>query len=167
MRILYPILIGVLVIAGCSNTRHSNTLNMEQAVPSSQINLYPEQKAEHLEHLAASFPGVQGVHVVMLGTTAIVGINVKPNLPRTQVDNLKFSVVEALHKDPDGAHAVVTADVDLNQRIINIRQAIMNGRPISGFANELGTIVARIVPQLPIDNTTNNSTTNNNIKSSD
>jgi len=64
---------------------------------------------------------------------------------------LKYSVSEALRKDPYGVDAIVTADMDLSQRIHNIRQESMNGKPISGFTKELTEIIGRIVPQLPRD----------------
>jgi len=154
MRIYLVILIGIFVITGCSKTNQQSKVKMQQSATNNQTAEnqtveYPQQTAAHLEQLAASFPQVQSAHVVMLGNVAVVGINVKPDLPRSQVDNLKYSVSEALHKDPNGSHAVVTADMDLDQRLMNIRQAIMNGRPIAGFAKELGIIIGRIIPQLP------------------
>jgi YhcN/YlaJ family sporulation lipoprotein len=149
MRIFLVILMGIFVVTGCSKTNQNPNTNMQQSVSNQQITAYPQQTAIHLEKLATSFPQVQSAHVVMLGNVAVVGINVKANLPRSQVDNLKYSVSEALHKDPNGAHAVVTADMDLDQRLENIRQAVMEGRPIGGFTNELGIIVGRIIPQLP------------------
>jgi len=142
-------LIAICVATGCSKSKDNTKIKIQQAASSNSIVAYPQQMATHLEQIATSFPQVQSANVVLLGKVAIVGLNVKPDLPRSQVDNLKYSVAEALHKDPNGANAVVTADMDMNQRIKNIRQAVMNGRPISGFTNELGTIIGRIVPQVP------------------
>jgi YhcN/YlaJ family sporulation lipoprotein len=109
------------------------------------------QVATHLERLATSIPNVQDAHCVVFGKTAIVGIDVPANLPRANVDNTKYSVAEALRKDPLGANAIVTADMDLDQSLKNIRQQVTNGRPVAGFADELGRIIGRIMPQLPRD----------------
>src|SRR5690348_4617607 len=103
MRIFLMIFIGLLAITGCSQTHPNPKINMQQAGPNNQTIAYPQQISTHLEHLAVSFPQVQSAHVVMLGKVAIVGINVSPELPLAQVDNLKYSVSEALHKDPNGA----------------------------------------------------------------
>jgi YhcN/YlaJ family sporulation lipoprotein len=166
MRTLLIIIIGLFVLSGCSNTApnraapsQSQTPNMslhaQEAIP--QSNLQPQQIVMHLEHLAASIPHVQHAHCVILGKTAVVGIDVKEDLPRSLVDNIKYSVAEALRKDPYGVNAIVTADMDLDYRLKNIRQEIMKGRPVAGFADEMGKIIGRIMPQLPKDVNTKNS----------
>lgn len=108
-------------------------------------------KQSHLESLAKQVEGVKGAHCVLLGNTAIVGIDVDSKLERARVGTIKYSVAEALRKDPDGAGAIVTADVDLNQRLTEIGNKIRQGHPVSGFATELADIMGRIVPQLPSD----------------
>ncbi|MNR16903.1 Sporulation lipoprotein [compost metagenome] len=64
---------------------------------------------------------------------------------------MKYSVAEALKKDPYGVNAIVTADMDLDQRLRNIRDNIQAGRPIQGFAEQMADIVGRVMPQLPRD----------------
>jgi YhcN/YlaJ family sporulation lipoprotein len=179
MRTLLLIMIGLCVVAGCSRTSNNGAsspriqsqthsqpqhispnqppppqsqngnLQGQQASPETTVNA--RQVADHLEQLATSIPNVQRAHCVVFGKTAIVGIDVPGNLPRASVDNIKYGVAEALRKDPLGANAIVTADIDLDQRLKNIRQNVINGRPIAGFADELGRIIGRIMPQLPRD----------------
>ncbi|MNI12721.1 Sporulation lipoprotein [compost metagenome] len=108
-------------------------------------------KQAHLENLAKQVEGVKGAHCVVLGNTAVVGIDVDSKLERARVGTIKYSVAEALRKDPDGAGSIVTADVDLNQRLTEIGNKIRQGHPVSGFATELADIMGRIVPQLPTD----------------
>jgi YhcN/YlaJ family sporulation lipoprotein len=162
MRTPLIIIIGLLVLTGCSrvtpngsspqqNQSPNETLHAQQAIPENNTKLQSQQIVTHLEQLASSIPNVQHAHCVILGKTAIVGIDVKEDLPRSRVDNIKYSVAEALRKDPHGANAIVTADMDLDHRLSNIRQEIMKGRPIAGFADELGKIIGRIMPQLPKD----------------
>lgn len=109
------------------------------------------ERQNHLEELVKRVPGVKGAHCVVMGKTAVVGIDVDAGLERARVGSIKYTVAEALRKDPQGAGAVVTADIDLNQRIAEIGQKISGGHPISGFANELADIIGRIIPQLPGD----------------
>ncbi|MEK5477063.1 YhcN/YlaJ family sporulation lipoprotein [Paenibacillus sp. FSL R5-0407] len=111
------------------------------------------ERQNHLEELVKRVPGVKGAHCVVMGKTAVVGIDVDSKLERARVGNIKYTVAEALRKDPQGAGAIVTADIDLNQRIAEIGDKIANGNPIGGFATELADIIGRIVPQMPGDTT--------------
>ncbi len=115
------------------------------------------ERQNHLEELVKRVPGVKGAHCVVMGKTAVVGIDVDAGLERARVGSIKYTVAEALRKDPQGAGAVVTADIDLNQRIAEIGQKISNGNPISGFATELADIIGRIIPQLPGDTAPRNT----------
>ncbi len=104
-----------------------------------------------LEQLAESIQEVKHANCVIVGDTAIVGIDVGGDVERSRVGTIKYAVAEALRKDPVGINAIVTADMDLNHRLQEIRQDIQNGRPMQGIAEELADIVGRIVPQLPRD----------------
>lgn len=108
-------------------------------------------RQSYLEHLVSKVPGVKGAHCVIMGKTAIVGIDVDSKLERARVGSIKYTVAEVLRKDPQGTGAIVTADMDLNQRLIQIGNQIQRGRPIEGFANELAEIIGRVVPQMPND----------------
>lgn len=106
---------------------------------------------DHLENIAEKVNGVKKAHAVVMGNTAVVGIDVDGDLTRSRVGTIKYTVAEALKKDPRGKNALVTADMDLSSRIAEIGQHIQKGEPVSGFASELADIVGRIVPQLPRD----------------
>jgi YhcN/YlaJ family sporulation lipoprotein len=111
----------------------------------------PAAVARHLEALAKNVPGVKDARCVVFGNTAVVGIDVDENLDRSRVGTLKYSVAEAFRKDPYGIDAFVTADMDLNARIREIRADIEAGHPVAGFVEELTDIIGRIMPQLPRD----------------
>lgn len=104
-----------------------------------------------LEQLAESIQDVKHANCVIIGNTAIVGIDVGGDVDRSRVGTIKYAVAEALRKDPVGIHAIVTADMDLHHRLLEIRQDIANGRPMEGIAEEMADIIGRIVPQLPRD----------------
>lgn len=128
-----------------------NQINAKKTNPSNPIVLNANEVATHLEQLAKQVPHVRNARCVVVGNTAVVGIDVDAALDRAKVGTIKYSVAEALRKDPYGANSIVTADMDLNQRLKEIRESIMAGRPFSGFANEMADIVSRIIPQLPGD----------------
>ncbi|MDQ0088429.1 YhcN/YlaJ family sporulation lipoprotein [Paenibacillus anaericanus] len=128
------------------STNQNGTSKITGLSKNEQIN-----RQTHLEELVKHVEGVKGAHCVVLGNTAVVAIDVEGNLERARVGSIKYTVAEALRKDPQGANAIVTADLDLSHRISEIGQKIKEGHPISGFATELADIMGRIVPQLPKD----------------
>jgi len=107
--------------------------------------------ASHLEALARSVHGVKGANCVVFGKYAIVGIDVDAKMERSRVGTVKYAVAEAFRKDPYGIDALVTADIDMAQRLREIRTDAVKGRPVAGFAEELADIVGRLIPQVPRD----------------
>ncbi len=105
--------------------------------------------AAQLEQIAKSVNGVKDANCVILGNTAIVGLDLDGHLDRKRVGTIKYSVAEALHNDPYGIDALVTADIDIADRLREMGADIRNGRPITGFAEELSDIIGRIIPQMP------------------
>jgi YhcN/YlaJ family sporulation lipoprotein len=149
-----------IVATGCSTVARNETspspqnngrVEAQQTDPRKKEIKSSEQVAKHLEQLAEGVDGVKNARCVVFGNTAIVGIDVDANLERSRVGTLKYSVAEAFRKDPYGIDALVTADMDLTERINEIGDDIRRGRPIAGFAEEMADIIGRIVPQMPRD----------------
>jgi len=146
-------------LAGCGANQAAPTPTAERArvqstapaspVPGTKPILHPREVAAHLEQLAKGVRGVRGANCVVFGNYAVVGIDVDPTMGRTQVGAVKYAVAEAFRKDPYGVDALVTADVDLAQRLREIRADVRQGRPVAGFAEEMADIVGRLVPQMP------------------
>ena len=116
-----------------------------------------EKAADHLASLAASVPGVNDATAVVVGKYAIVGIDVKAKLDRTRVESIKYSVAESLKNDPDGANAVVVADVDTYERLKQIGKQIKKENR-RRYTDELAAIVGRVMPQVPNDMIENKET---------
>lgn len=106
---------------------------------------------DHFEQLAKRVPGVNGAHCVVMNKVAVVGLDVNGSLGRSRVGSIKYSVAEAIRKDPRGVRALVTADMDLSSRLSELSRHVSKGHPISGFSSELADIIGRIMPQLPED----------------
>ncbi|AOZ91699.1 YhcN/YlaJ family sporulation lipoprotein [Paenibacillus crassostreae] len=128
-----------------------DTLNIRSATDDMTDQSQDLSLKNHLEALAERVSGVERAHCVVIGDTAVVGIDVDGDLPRSRVGTIKYSVAEALRADPQGMRSLVTADMDLSHRLDEIGKHIRQGRPISGFSSELADIVGRIIPQLPKD----------------
>lgn len=106
---------------------------------------------DHFEQLAQRVPGVDGAHCVVMNKVAVVGIDVDGSLSRSRVGSIKYSVAEAIRKDPRAVKALVTADMDISSRLNEMGRHISQGHPVSGFASEMADIIGRIMPQLPED----------------
>lgn len=141
-------------VAGCGTTKSTPNQNnggiRTQSTSKTKIaGANSKQVAAHLERLASGIPGVKGANCVVFGNYAIVGIDVDEKMERANVGTVKYAVAEAFRKDPYGVDALVTADMDLRQRLREIRTDMRNGRPIAGFAEEMADIVGRLIPQIP------------------
>lgn len=159
LKWLTSAIIVAIVATGCSTAARNETSPspqnngrmQAQNVPRAMDYNNSEEVAAHLEQLARRIEGVTDAHCVVLGNTAVVGINVDAKMERSRVGTIKYSVAEAFQKDPYGINAVVTADIDLAQRLNEIGDDIRRGRPAAGFAEEMADIMGRIVPQVPRD----------------
>lgn len=122
-----------------------NTPSQKQAQQNRQQN--PQTTAKHLANIATRIPHVKHATAIAAGNYTIVGIDVDSKLDRGRVGSVKYAVAEALKKDPRGAHALVTADADLVQRIRELSDEMAKGKPLSGMMDELADIAGRIAPQ--------------------
>ncbi|WP_424768271.1 YhcN/YlaJ family sporulation lipoprotein [Paenibacillus sp. sgz302251] len=160
LKWLTSAIIVAIVATGCSTVARNETspspqnngkVRVQQTEPRKKEIKNSAQVAAHLEQLAKGIHGVKNAHCVVFGNTAVVGIDVDANLDRSRVGTIKYSVAEAFHNDPYGVDALVTADMDLSQRLNEMGADIRRGRPIAGFAEEMADIIGRVVPQLPRD----------------
>jgi YhcN/YlaJ family sporulation lipoprotein len=148
--------LAMIGLSGCGNKPASPSaqnarVRAQNVVPGSGGQNHPTSntRASHLERLARGVRGVNDANCVVFGKYAIVGLDVDPTMDRSRVGTTKYAVAQAFRKDPHGADAIVTADIDMAQRIREIRADVQNGRPVAGFADELADMVGRLVPQLP------------------
>jgi YhcN/YlaJ family sporulation lipoprotein len=161
VKLIFVSLLLITLMTGCgqspqdgassSQDANQNQIHVNQIAPPKQKITDPKAVTERLEKLASSIPQVESAHCVVFGDVAVVGINVSKDMDRARVGTIKYSVAEALRKDPYGVHAIVTADMDLDQRLRDIRDNIRNGKPIVGFGEQMAEIIGRIMPQLPQD----------------
>jgi len=157
---LISAVIMMLLATGCGTVARNETspspqndsrVRTQQTDPRTKPISSSKQVAAHLESLAKHIPGVKAAHCIVFQNVAVVGIDVDGKLERSRVGTIKYAVAEAFRKDPYGVNAIVTADMDLSDRVREISDDIKKGRPVAGFAEELADIIGRIVPQMPRD----------------
>lgn len=125
----------------------SQTQRVEQTAPQQNNKQSPQAVAEHLAQLATQFPQVKNATAISIGPYTIVGIDIDPSLDRGRAGSVKYAVAQALKEDPLGSNALVTADIDLYQRLREVNEDLQQGRPLTGIMHELADIVGRIMPQ--------------------
>jgi len=163
MRRLLTLLCSLLIVSiplGCQTNNQAKTDEVTPNTPQKISYQQTEQlrrnqpvtprmnrTAKRLANIAARVPGVSRAVAIVVGPYTIVGIDVNKKLDRGRVGTIKYSVAQALKKDPRGKNALVTADVDIVQRLREINRDLMNGKPIAGILDELAEIASRIAPQ--------------------
>lgn len=151
------IILCFLLLTGCLNEENQRSLNernerflrVEQSIESNEQNITNTKIANHLRDIAVQSPQVKNATALVIGPYAVVGIDVDKKLDRSRVGTIKYTVSEALRNDPYGKTAVVIADADINQRLINMKDKINEGYPVQGIIEELAAIIGRYMPDLP------------------
>ncbi len=147
-----PLTIAVAVtmlVGGCAD---NTTTTKTKAPITPNVSPYVMNKpvkttAERLEKMAERIPDVNDATVITFGNTVLIGLDINNKLDRTKADTVKYAVAHALRNQGRGKNVLVTADADLGKRILNVRNGVMKGKPVSSFATELGDIIGRIAPQ--------------------
>lgn len=156
-------LLTLALLTGCGgnnqaadqNENGPQTINVKNSTLDSNDRKNSQQISKHLVDLASGVPNVNDATAVVVGNYAVVGIDVKEDIDRSQVGSIKYSVAESLKTDPYGARAVVIADPDLTARLKEIQEDFQNGEPIKGIMNELADISGRLMPEIPAEITEN------------
>lgn len=153
---LVAVISFTLFLAACNGQNNAkNDEDQKVKVQNSAIEEVDRQSGQqisrHLVDLTTHIPNVDDAAAVVVGRYAIVGIDVNDKMERSEVDTVKYTVAEALKKDPHGARAVVVADPDITARLREISEDIQNGQPIQGIMNELSDITGRVMPEVPAD----------------
>lgn len=152
--------ISVLFLFGCTQQNEDQSLpdqkssdrfiQVENANEREEATLTNTEIANHLVDVANSVTDVNQSAAIVLGPYAVVGLNVDKDLDRSRVGAVKYSVLEALQKDPYGKTTVVVADGDIVERIREMNNKVQQGYPVQGVIEELAAIVGRYMPEFPV-----------------
>lgn len=126
------------------------TIQVKDSDPVPKENLSNKRISKRLANIAGEVPDVRRATTLVAGPYVVVGIDVDKELDRSKVGSIKYSVAEALKKDPYGKNAVVVADADGYERIKQMARKVRQGHPIQGITDELAAIVGRYMPEIPV-----------------
>jgi len=97
---------------------------------------------------AAELKEIESATCVITGDTALIGVQFDDQYKGGITNEIKDKVEEACKdEDPQIEQVVVTADPDVVSRIQDMLQDIGEGRPVSGFAEEINELINRIQPK--------------------
>lgn len=107
------------------------------------------KRSKAISNKVAEIEGIKDANVVITGNTALVGIDIPKDTKDSRTTELK-NAVQTMVKNSDNKidNVVVTADADLTQRIKTVGNDVENGKPISGFGEEIKEIMKRITPNM-------------------
>ncbi|MCD5322541.1 MULTISPECIES: YhcN/YlaJ family sporulation lipoprotein [Pontibacillus] len=128
----------------------SPTIQVQDSDPAPKEKMSNRKRSKHLANVANEVPDVHKATAVVAGPYVVVAIDVDKSLDRSRVGAIKYSVAEALKKDPYGKDAVVIADADGYERVKQMGIKIRQGHPIQGITDELSAIVGRYMPEVPV-----------------
>ncbi len=104
-------------------------------------------KAQRIANAVAKERNIDSASCVITGDTALVGVQFEKQYKGDLTNAIKKSVEKRVRDiEPDIDNVVVTADPDLLSRIKTIASDIENGKPLSGFTEEIEEIIRRINP---------------------
>lgn len=103
--------------------------------------------AENLAERAVAVEGVKQATVVLTGSTALVGIDLKAGIERANTNAIKDKVAGVVKRaDNRIKNVLVSTDPDTVVRIRKVAAGIGEGRPVTSFSREVGEIIRRISP---------------------
>lgn len=103
--------------------------------------------ASRLAGEAARVPGVDRATVVLAGSTAYVGLGLKPEVNRGAAEGVQRNVAVRLKRaEPRLTRVMVTTDPDTYARIKRVQEGVAKGKPLSAFTTELREINRRMTP---------------------
>lgn len=128
------------------NDRNNRNVNDNQ----NQKNIAAQKNAKRLaEKIVDQVQGINSATVVFAEEVAYVGIDLHANLSGNEAEDVKNKVAQVVKEDdPDIETVFVTEDADTFTRLQKIGRDIEDGRPITGFLDELQNMFKRVTPSM-------------------
>ena len=130
-----------------ANTRNTTPLDDDIDMDNDNNEDYTERVRDIAER-ASELKEIKSANCVITGDTALIGVQFDKQYKGGITDRIKEKVEDACKdEDPQIERVIVTADPDIFARIQDILEDIGEGRPVSGFAEEINELINRIQPK--------------------
>jgi YhcN/YlaJ family sporulation lipoprotein len=166
------LLLIMLVITACAPARRPDINDNDNNRPQQQTRFIPRQPApvpnpvsprtaqddvpntsymnrtRKISDRIEDLKEVETAACIITGNTALVGIQFDEQYKGTKTDAIKEKVEKAAKAaDARVNNVVVTAEPDTLSRIQSILRDVGQGRPISGFTEEINELINRVQPK--------------------
>ncbi len=131
-------------------TQDNGMIHVKNSDPIEREELSNQEIADRLANIADRMPDVDRATALVAGPYTVVGIEVNKDFDRSKVGSIKYTVAEAVHKDPYGREAIVVADPDVVERVEHMGDKMAQGHPVQGIIDELSALIGRIMPEVPV-----------------
>lgn len=171
LAIVTTILVSVAIGSGCAQRKPlpptpksvppSTVTPAPRNVPPSSLrplprfhtaNILPTDANRIASRLASKISHMKNVNsatVIVVGSTAYVGLDINANVEKTKTDAIKRDVINLVKKSERRITTVtVVSDPDSITRLKKVAQGVAAGKPISAFTRELAEIGRRIIPSV-------------------
>lgn len=166
----------LLASVGCTPEKRPNTTQNTQNSPNNidrdnlpktstdtDRNMIPDSNRERSENhkqnrteakqltdsITNKYPEVNSATLLFADRIAYIGIDLKADLPKERAKVMKTQVAKMIKKEKPRIETVyVTEDADTFTRLQVIAKDIENGKPLSGFLEELENTFSRITPSM-------------------
>lgn len=158
--LILMLLVTIVAIAGCGAQRRPGPVEPAPAPDTDRArdgmrndevrNNEDVVLAQRLADRISDMEAVNSASVVVTADRAWVGVDLRANTRGEITDEIKKEITNLVKRETDNriATVYVTADADTVTRIRNIARDITDGKPISGFINELNEIGRRVTPSV-------------------
>jgi YhcN/YlaJ family sporulation lipoprotein len=156
LLLIVLVAVTALVISGCATPRDparrpappENTPQQPSAPPRAMPNKNPDiQQRDRIAEEAEKVEEVRNAHVVINENKAYVGLDLNGQVEKNKAKEIERKVHDRIKNvESDAETFYVTADVNMTMRIRRVADGLDEGRPLSGFVNELEDIEKRITP---------------------
>ncbi len=130
------------------NNSNTNDVNQNSAADDLVDNADMSQRAEKVaKAIVDDVEDVEDAHVVISEHAAYAAVKIKANDPKGESEAVKEAVIKsAKAADKDLTDVYVSESPDIFTRLEEIGDDIGEGRPISGFVEELENLFVRVTP---------------------
>lgn len=108
-----------------------------------------KEAADLAEKITDRVQGVNSATVIFAEEIVYVGIDLYASFSGDRAENVKKEVAQLVKEhDPDIERVYVTEDADTFTRMQEIARDIENGKPLTGFLDELQNMFKRVTPSM-------------------
>lgn len=146
---------SIMAFSACGTQQRPGPTNPNTPAPNTPAPSTPigpaddNKQADRIAESITKMEEINSATVVLAENRAWVGVDLKAQSTNEVTDNVKEEITRMVKSADSSIDTVyVTADADTVTRLRNMARDIGEGRPVSGFMNQLEQIAKRVAPSM-------------------